>query len=152
MLKIAAILILSLFAIYEPVRPPVPEVPFEYDLSRCTSDTLKALEVRTSNRIIYIPLHVIEPDGEYGVLTCDDPNVTVPPAVTTIDPADPNGISRIHSYLCSVRVGLTKRVIYQEYTFTDDPNGEDYLPMSDSRMVLIDVRKRNRKPVLDWGL
>jgi hypothetical protein len=116
MVRIFTILIFSLFLVYVPVRPPEPPVPFPYDSSLVNSEILRTLQVRPTSRLTYIPLKVIEPDGEYGTLTCSDPNVNIPVAVTTIDPADPNGISRIHSYLCSLRVGLTPRVLYEEFT------------------------------------
>ena len=147
------LLIALILLIYAPVRPPAltpSDIPFIYDPNMVTSDILKYLEVRPSNSMTDLPIKTIEVDGEYGTLTCNDPNVIIPPAITTIDPDDPNGISRIHSYMCGIRVGLQKRVVYLEFTFTDDPNGEDYAPMSDMRTVLIDVQKRNRRPILKW--
>ena len=146
--KIIFVLIL-LF--YQPIRPPAltpASIPFPYDPNMVTSDILAYYEVRPSNAVINIPRQVIERDGEYGVLTCSDPSVWIPDAVTTIDPDDPNGISRIHDYACTVRAGTIERIIYLEFTFTDDPNGVDYAAMSDVRTVLIDVKKRNQKPIL----
>ena len=136
---------------YQPIRPPAltpAAIPFAYDPNMVKSDILAYYEVRPSNAVINIPRQVIEPDGEYGVLTCSDLSVWIPGAVTTIDPADPNGISRLHEYACSMRVGTIERVIYLEFTFIDDPNDESYAPMSDVRTVLIDVKKRNQKPIL----
>lgn len=145
-------LILALVIIfYQPVRPPAltqTDIPFQYDPSKVTSDILAFYETRPSNNVTMLYRKVVEPDGEYGTLACNDPSVLIPPPITSIDPDDPNGISRIHEYNCSIRVGTETRIIYLEFTFTDDPNGAGYQPMNDTRTVLIDVRKRNRRPIL----
>ncbi|MCJ7483894.1 MAG: hypothetical protein MUO31_13125 [Thermodesulfovibrionales bacterium] len=145
--KIILTLILALFP---PLRPPAltpAGVPFAYDPNLVTSDILTFYEVRPSNAVVTLHRQVTELDGEYGTLTCNDPMVVIPQAVTTIDPDDPNGISRIHEYACSIRPGTVERIIYLEFTFTDDPNGVNYAAMRDVRTVLVDVRKWNRKPI-----
>ena len=144
-------LIMLLTSFYQPVRPPAltpVDVPFAYDSSKVTSDVLKFFEVRPSSRVLILPVSVKDADGEYGTLTCSDPSVVIPPAITSVDPDDPNGISRLHEYACEIRVGTVTQILYAEFTWTDDPNGESYAPMSDTRMYLIDVRKRNSKPVI----
>lgn len=149
MIKLLLMIFIALF--YQPIRPPAltqSDIPFVFDPNMVQSDILTYLEVRPSNRVISIPRQVIEPDGEYGILTCNDQTVYIPSAFTSIDPDDPNGISRIHDYFCTIRAGTIKRVIYLNFTFIDDPNGESYAPKSDTRTVLINVRKINRKPVI----
>jgi hypothetical protein len=148
--------------LYLPLRPPAlmpDDVPFAYDPNTVVSEVLKFYEVRPSNKMFAFPMKVTEPDGEFGVLICDDPAVMISYINTIPDPLDPNdpndpfdGVSVVHSYACGFRPGTTQRVAKLGFTFTDtpvpDPNGYIYLPESDMRTVLVDIKRINRKPVL----
>jgi hypothetical protein len=165
MIKLLTLAVITMY-LYNPVRPPEPTVLFPYDPNQVTSDILFATNVRPSNTVSYIPLKVTELDGEYGMLTCNDPDFTITYVGTLVDPNDPDGVSRIHNYIASFRAGTEQRVLYSGFTFLEDPNGmvsyyvEDANgvvvhypngapPQSDSRTGLIDVKKINRKPILD---
>lgn len=127
-------------------RPPEPVIPFTYDPNMITSEVLRTHVTEPNNAIFYIPLKAYEPEGQGVILTVNDPNVWIPAPTTISDPNDPNAV--IHKWRCDIRVGTVERIIYLEFTATDnDPN-----PATDRRMVLINVRKKkvNRPPVLGW--
>jgi hypothetical protein len=125
------------------VRPPEPVVPFQYDPNMVDCEILKVFEFEPDpNFIFFMPMKAYEEDGQNVTLTCNDSQVWIPPPSTVIDP---NGVA-VHRWICDVRPGAIQRVIYLKFTATDN----DPQPMKDERMILINVKKKNRQPILDW--
>jgi hypothetical protein len=149
--KILCVLFIS-SAVFAVGRPPQPKVEFEYDPDQVDCEILKVFEVQPDNRIIYMPIKAYEEDGEEIKLVCNNPNVWVPPVDNPgyKKETDPNGLV-IHKWLCDIRVGYEEKIIYLKFTATDIPSRPEWKPASDCRMILINVKRKNRPPILDWG-
>lgn len=137
-----------LFASY--TRPPEPPVPFPYDPNRVDCEILKIFERPPDNGVLFMYIKAYEQDGEDVNLLCSSSQVWVPPKtdVNYSKIVDPNGVA-IHKWRCDMRIGTAERVIYLKFTATDvtpDPNEA----LSDSRMILINVEKKNLPPIIDW--
>lgn len=133
-------------------RPSEPRVAFEYDPNQVDCEILKTFEVPPDNKPLYLPIKAYEEDGEQVKLVCNNPNVWIPPVNNPgyKKITDPNGMVT-HKWLCDIRVGHEEKIIYLKFTATDVPSRPKWKPESDSRMILINVKKKNRPPILDWG-
>ena len=126
------------------IRPPEPVVPFQYDPNMVDCEILRVFEFEPDpNFIFYMPLKAYEEDGQNVVLTCSEPSVWILQPSTVIDP---NGVA-VHRWICDVRPGGVEKVVYLKFTVWDN----DSQPMKDERMILINVKKKNRAPILDWN-
>jgi hypothetical protein len=126
------------------------DIPFPVDFTQVDPNGIfKYYEARPTNSNFRVTIKVTDLNGHYGILTCNNPAMQIPiDPVTIIDPNDPDGISRIHQFDCTIRVGTIKRVEYLTWSFTNDPNGESYAPATSTGSVPIDIRKRRRWPIL----
>jgi len=141
-MKILTALILILF--YIPIRPLEPPVPFPYDPNQVNYEIIETIRAYPNADICFTRL-IVEPDGQVPELTFTDPTIWISQPTVTIDPADPNGISRIYAYECIFPVNRPPGKYYFDVQAGDnDPNE----PMYDNRSMIIYLWPKNRPPVI----
>ncbi len=142
-------LLAILMSLYTPIRPPAHTPVFPYDPNRVSSEILGSAQ-EAPGTMFWSTIKATEPDGEGVVMIATvDPNTATfylaPTPTTIVDPADPNGVSRIHEWVWQVRSDNTE-VVYIHFTGVD-PNG-----MTDERDIVVNFAPLNRPPVLSgWG-
>jgi len=130
---------------YIPARPPEPPVPFAYDPNRVNYEIIEAIRHYPGGGEFHFARKITEPDGQEPVITFSDPGIWVSAPVVSIDPDDPNGVSRIYEYVCGFPVARPPGLYYVDIVASDnDPNE----PMEDRRTMIIMLWPKNRPPVI----
>ena len=143
MIKIVTAFIL-LALLYIPIRPPEPTISFVYDPNQVNYEIIEAIRHYPNSELHFVR-KIVEPDGQAPTLTFSDPTIVALPAVATVDPDDPNGVSKILTYDCYFPVNRPPGIYYVDMKAQDnDPNE----PMEDNRTILIWLWPKNRPPVI----
>jgi hypothetical protein len=133
-----------LLAFYIPTRPPEPPVNFIYDPNMVNFDIIESIRAYPSTDIQFVR-KIIEPDGQTPTLTFSDESIAHTLAMTTVDPNDPDGISKIFIYDCTFPVNRPPGIYYVDIKAEDnDPNE----PFEDNRTMIFYIWPKNRPPVI----
>ena len=124
-----SILVLTILsALYTPLRPPEPPVPFPYDPALVNYEIIEAIQYDGTGEL-WFTRKIVEPEGQSPTLSFSDPGIVINPPVVTDDPDDPDKKSKIYTYQCFFPQGgkPSKTAIYVDVTAADnDPIDPKY--------------------------